>query len=70
MSKWSIKDCQDILECAIGEVNYQIPEDVIGQTIDYLEELKHTRREFLKLKAMRDYERDCALWEKFPDGFY
>ena len=63
MSRWSIEECQDILECAIGEVDYHIPEDVIRQTIDYLKELVKTQEELSE-------ERSNAMWEKFPDGFY
>ena len=70
MSKWSIKECQDILECAIGEVDYYIPEDVIMQTIEYLDELKQTKKKLKAVKKDLDEERDRAMWEKYPDGGY
>lgn len=70
MTKWSIKECQDILECAIGEVDYYIPEDVIRQTIDYLKELKDTKKQLRKAKReLSDYHSN-VMWEKYPDGGY
>ena len=70
MSKWSIKECQDILECAIGDVDYHIPVDVIEQTIEYLDELKRTKKKLRAVKKELDEERDRAMWEKYPDGVY
>ena len=70
MSRWSIKECQDILECAIGEVDYYIPEDVIRQTIDYLKELKTTKTQLRRLKREMDTQISNAMWERFPDGGY
>ena len=70
MNKWSVKECQDILECAIGEVDHHIPEDVIEQTIDYLNELKTTKKELRKLKKETEDQFSNMMWEKYPDGGY
>ena len=68
--KRSIKECQDILEVAIGEVEYHIPSDVLEQTLEYLEELKQKRTELKKMKKECEKMRSDALWSKYPDGFY
>lgn len=38
-----IKECKSIIECAIGEVDYMIPSDVLEDTLRYLEELEELR---------------------------
>ena len=68
--KRSIKECQEILEVAIGEVEYHIPSDVLEQTIEYLSELKQKRAELKRVKREHEKMRSDALWSKYPDGFY
>ena len=70
MHKWSIKECQDILEIAIGDVDYYIPEDVIRQTIEYLKELKNTKKQINRAKRELDDYISKVMWEKYPDGGY
>lgn len=38
-----LDECKSILECAIGEVDYMIPSDVLEDTLEYLDELKKLR---------------------------
>lgn len=47
----TIKECEDILELAIGEVDYSIPSDVLEDTITYLQELRKMKEE----KSWEDY---------------
>ena len=55
-NKYDITECRDILEMAIGEIEYHIPTDVLEQIIAYLWELEN-----MKI---------AESWRKFPDGFY
>ena len=55
-NKYDIAECRDVLEMAIGEIEYHIPTDVLEQTIAYLWELENMRI--------------AESWRKFPDGFY
>lgn len=47
----TIKECEDILEIAIGEVDYAIPSDVLEDTIEYLREYEKTKSE----RSWRDF---------------
>lgn len=49
----TVDECISILEIAEGEINHVIPDDVLGDTIQYLEEYK-------KLKSNAD-------WDKYPE---
>lgn len=55
-NRYDIAECRDVLEMAIGEIEYHIPTDVLEQTIAYLWELENMKIE--------------ESWRKFPDGFY
>ena len=55
-NKWSIDECINILETAIGEVEHSIPNDVLEQTICYLTEYQNMKLE--------------VSYDKYPDGFY
>ena len=55
-NKYNIAECRDILEMAMGEIEYHIPTDVLEQIIAYLWELENMKIE--------------DSWRKFPDGFY
>ena len=46
----SVDQCKEILECAIGEVDYAIPSDVLEDTIKYLEELDRLQLEISWMK--------------------
>lgn len=50
----TIEECKKILECAIGEVDYIIPHDVLEDTIQHLDDYK-------KLKIEKS-------WEDYPEG--
>ena len=49
----TVKECMDILELAIGEVEYSIPSDVLEDTIEYLKKYKKLATE--------------KSWEMFPE---
>ena len=49
----TVDECKDILELAIGEVEYSIPSDVLEDTITYLEKYKELKSD--------------ASWDKFPE---
>ena len=52
-NKYTVKEVKEILELAIGEVEAQIPTDVIEQTLLYL-------TEYEKMKI-------AESWEKYPE---
>ena len=55
-NKYSIEDCINILECAIGEVDYMIPSEVLEQVIVYLNRCD-------ELEVERS-------WTLFPEPFH
>lgn len=55
-NKYSIEDCINILECAIGEVDYIIPSEVLEQVIIYL-----NRCDELEVEKS---------WTLFPEPFH
>ena len=59
----SAKECQDILELAIGEVEAAIPDDVLEDTIKYLDEYEKIRIE----KSWDEFPETVGRHAGFPD---